>query len=180
MADSAGFRVGLRSCLMFIVRRIIYGLLMLQCSMNPVIRSLSRRKIGQGVRRGAFEEGIEMTNGMQPEVPAEMREFAERSVAQARKAFEGFMGAVQKTTGAVQSATSLGQNGAHDVSEKAVSFAESNVNAAFDLAEKIVKAKDVQEVLSLQAEYLKHQMDAIQQQTRELGDAVQKAAGVKK
>lgn len=121
-----------------------------------------------------------MANGIPPEVPAEMREFAERSVAQARKAFEGFMGAVHKTSGAVQSAASLGQTGAKDVGEKAVSFAESNVNAAFDLAEKLVKAKDAQEVLSLQAEYLKQQMDAIQQQTRELGDAVQKAAGVKK
>lgn len=121
-----------------------------------------------------------MTNGVQPEVPAEMREFAERSVAQARKAFEGFMGAVHKTAGAVQSATSVGQTGVQDVGGKAVSFAETNVNAAFDLAEKLVKAKDVHEVLSLQADYLKQQMDAIQQQTRELGDAMQKAAGVKK
>ena len=63
---------------------------------------------------------------------------------------------------------------------KAVSFAESNVNAAFDLAEKLVHAKDVQEVMQLQTEYLKAQMATIQDQAKELGDVMQKAAGLKK
>jgi phasin len=118
-----------------------------------------------------------MADNFQPQVPAEMREFAERSVVQARKAFEGFMGAVHKTTESMEAATG---GGAKDISAKAVSFAENNVNAAFDLAEKLVHAKDVQEVLALQAEYLKAQMEAVQQQAKEMGDAMQKAAGVKK
>jgi phasin len=111
------------------------------------------------------------------DIPPEMREFAERSVAQARKAFEGFMGAVHKTSGALEGA-SVG--GAKDVSARAVAFAESNVNAAFDLADKLVHAKDIQDVLAIQADYLKSQLTAIEAQMKELGDAVQKAAGVKK
>jgi phasin len=118
-----------------------------------------------------------MADHLQPQIPAEMREFAERSVIQARKAFEGFMGAVQKTTETVESAAGAGMK---DVGSKAVAFAQTNVNAAFDLAEKLVHAKDIQEVLSLQAEYLKQQMEAVQAQAREMGEAVQKAAGVKK
>ena len=115
------------------------------------------------------------------EIPTEMRDFAERSVAQARKAFEGFMGAVQKTATAIEPAASNpALSGAKDVSTKAVTFAESNVNAAFDLAEKLVHAKDVQEVLALQTEYLKAQMEAIQAQAKELGDVVVKATGIKK
>ena len=39
------------------------------------------------------------------EIPPEMRDFAERSVAQARKAFEGFMGAVQKASDTIDGAT---------------------------------------------------------------------------
>ena len=113
------------------------------------------------------------------EVPAEMRDFAERSVAQARKAFEGFMGAVHKTAGNVESPAIPGLSGAKDVSLKAVSFAETNVNAAFDLAEKLVHAKDLQEVLAIQSDYVKAQMAAIQSQTKELGEVVQKAAGLK-
>ena len=114
-------------------------------------------------------------------VPAEMRDFADRSVQQARKAFEGFMGAVQKSATAIEPpAGNPALSGAKDLSAKAVSFAEKNVTSAFDLAEKLVQAKDVQEVLRLQGEYLQQQMAVIQEQARELGDAVQKAAGVKK
>ncbi|MDP2356162.1 MAG: phasin [Beijerinckiaceae bacterium] len=118
-----------------------------------------------------------MADFTQPQIPAEMRELAERSVAQARKAFEGFMGAVQKTTESIEPPAGVGMK---DFSSKAVSFAETNVNAAFDLAQKLVHAKDIQEVLSLQAEYLKQQMEAVQHQTREMGEVVQKVTGAKK
>lgn len=105
-------------------------------------------------------------------VPAEMRDFADRSVQQARKAFEGFMGAVKKNTGALETASTANLTGA---SNKAVAIAEKNVTAAFDLAEKLVHAKDLQEVMALQAEYMKAQMAAIQEQTREFGEAFAKS-----
>lgn len=134
-----------------------------------------------------LSEDMNMTDNLKSQIPAEMREFAERSVIQARKAFEGFMGAVHKTSASVETATDASLNetasrepGLKDLGSKAVAFAEANVNAAFDLAEKLVHAKDAQEVLSLQAEYLKNQFEAVQQQAREMGEAVQKAAGVKK
>ncbi len=115
------------------------------------------------------------------EVPTEMREFAERSVAQARKAFEGFMGAVQKSTTSLEApVANPALAGAKDMSAKAVAIAENNVNAAFDLAEKLVHAKDIQEVMQLQSDYLKAQMANLQAQTKELGDAMQKATGIKK
>ena len=113
------------------------------------------------------------------EVPSEMRDFAERSVSQARRAFESFMGAVQRTSGSIDTAASSAQVTAKDVTGKAVSFAEKNVTAAFDLAERLVRAKDVHEVLQIQSEFVRAQMETIQAQTKELGEAVQKAAGVK-
>ncbi|HEY8578795.1 MAG TPA: phasin [Beijerinckiaceae bacterium] len=114
------------------------------------------------------------------QIPAEMREFAERSVVQARKAFEGFMGAIQKASGDVEGAAASAQTNVKDASRKAVTFAEQSVTSAFDLAERLVHAKDVQEVMRLQAEYLQQQLAAVQEQARELGDAVSKASGVKK
>lgn len=108
-------------------------------------------------------------------VPAEMRDFANRSVHQARNAFEGFMGAIKKSAGAFETATSSASSNVAGVTSKAVSFAETNVTAALDLAEKLVHAKDIQEVMALQTEYLKAQFAAIQDQTRELGDALGKA-----
>ncbi len=112
------------------------------------------------------------------EVPAEMRELAERSVAQARKAFEGFMGAVHKTNEQLETNPTLAS--AKDVSSRAVSFAEANVTSAFDLADKLVHAKDPQDYLTIQADYLKAQSAALEAQMKELGDAVQKASGLKK
>jgi phasin len=112
------------------------------------------------------------------QVPNEVRDFAEKSVEQARKAFEGFAGAAHK---ALSSTTELPMvpPGAKDVGTKALSFAEANVNAAFDLAQKLVKAKDPQEVFQLQAEYVKSQLATIQEQTKELGAAFQRSATTK-
>jgi phasin len=110
------------------------------------------------------------------QVPTEVRDFAEKSVEQARKAFEGFAGAAQK---ALNTELPIVPPGAKDVGVKALSFAEANVNAAFDLAQKLVRAKDPQEVFQLQAEYVKAQMATIQEQTKELGAAIQKSATLK-
>jgi phasin len=128
--------------------------------------------------RDLLDEEEKMANSY--DVPTEMRDFADRSVSQARKAFETFMGAIRKTTGAGDSATSNPQlAAAKDVTGKAVSYAEKNVSAAFDLAEKLVHAKDVQEVMHLQTEYMRLQMEAIQSQMKEFGEVVQKASGLK-
>ena len=108
-------------------------------------------------------------------VPAEMREFADRSVQQARKAFEGFMGAVKKSTETVQSAASAAPLDVTGNATKVVALAEKNVTAAFDLAEKLVHAKDISEVMALQAEFMKAQMAAMQDQTREMGESFTKS-----
>jgi len=108
------------------------------------------------------------------EIPTEMRDFAEKSVEQARKAFEGFIGAAQKAVTAAE-ASPFPVPGVKEVGAKAVSYAEANVKAAFDHAQKLVHAKDLQEVLQLQNEYLKSQLSTLQDQAKEFGAAVQKA-----
>jgi phasin len=110
------------------------------------------------------------------EIPSEMRDFAEKSVDQARKAFEGFMGAAQKAAGQADEQTASVQSNAKAVGGKAISFAEENIRAAFDHAQRLVRAKDVNEVLSLQSEYLRSQMSTIQEQAKQLGSTFQSAA----
>ncbi len=112
------------------------------------------------------------------QVPTEVRDFAEKSVEQARKAFEGFAGAAHKAISSTGDFP-LVPTGAKDVGTKALGYAEANVIAAFDLAQKIVKAKDPQEVFQLQAEYVKSQLAAIQEQTKELGAAIQRSTTLK-
>ena len=110
------------------------------------------------------------------EVPAEMRDMAEKSVDQAKKAFEGFVAAAQKAAGQADSTAVSVQTNAKTIGTKAMSFAETNVNSAFELAQKLVRAKDMQEIFRLQAEYARAQLTTMQEQAKELGSIMQGAA----
>jgi phasin len=110
------------------------------------------------------------------EVPTDLRDFAQKSVEQARKAFEGFVNVAQKTADAVDSAGANIRANAKTVSSQALSYAEQNVNATFDFAQKLVQAKDPQEAFALQSEYLKSQLANLQSQAKELGALIQSSA----
>ena len=116
------------------------------------------------------------TQGMKYEVPTEMRDFAEKSVDQARKAVDGFLGAAQKAVDSVQGSSSTMQASATDATRKTLSYAEQNIAAAFDHAQKLVRAKDLQEAIQLQSEFARTQFAALQTQMKELGEAAQSAA----
>ena len=68
------------------------------------------------------------------------------------------------------------QAGAKDAREKVMSFAEENINNSFDFAQKLVRAKDIQEVMALQQEFLKQQMQQMQNQAKDLGASAVQAA----
>ncbi len=117
-----------------------------------------------------------MSNKPVYEIPNEMREFAEKSVDQARKAFDGFFSAAQKAAEQVHGSAETARASTTDATAKVITQAEANVTAAFDLAQKLVRAKDINEVMALQGDFLKSQMASFQNQMKDLGTAVQKAA----
>jgi phasin len=110
------------------------------------------------------------------EVPPELRTFAERSVEQARQAFDGFISAAHHAMSTFEGQAETARKGARDVTEKAMTFAERNMTSAFAFAHDLVPARDLQEVLRLQADYIRHQMEALTEQARELGESTSKAA----
>jgi phasin len=103
------------------------------------------------------------------EVPPDMRAFAEKSVAQAREAFDGFIGAARKAAEQAQTTAATAQSGAKDMTQLAMSFAERNIASTFDFAQKLARAKDANEILNLHADYVKQQMDALSDQAKEIG-----------
>ena len=109
------------------------------------------------------------------EVPTEMRDFAEKSVDQARKAFDSFIGAARRTAATVQGSTEVARSNAQDVTTRGFEYAEQNVNAAFDLAQKLVRAKDLQEAMQHQAEFVRSQFAAIQAQAKAFSGIAQSA-----
>jgi phasin len=116
---------------------------------------------------------------MQPtrfEIPEQMREVADKSVGEARKAFEQFLNATQKAMATAEnSAKSVGE-GAADVSRQSLAFVEDNIAASFDLAQRLVQARTVQEIAALQQEYVRRQMKNLTEQGKQLGEMAARAA----
>ncbi len=110
------------------------------------------------------------------EIPAEMRQTAERSVEQARKAFDGFIAAARQAISTFEGQAAAVQTGAKDVGKTAVAFAEQNVASSFEFAQKLARAKDIEEIMRLQAEFVKTQIQALSDQAKELGETATKAA----
>ncbi len=105
------------------------------------------------------------------EVPPEMRALAEKSVSQAKQAFEGFLDAAQKAVSMAEGQATTAHTGAKEVGNLAMRFAEKNMASAFGFAQKLVQAKDVEELLKLQADYVRSQIEVLTEQAKDLGKA---------
>jgi len=118
-----------------------------------------------------------MANSPTPnyQIPAEMRDFAEKSVEQARKAVDSFLSAARRTFDTLESSANTAQASAKDMTQKTLNYAEQNLSAAFDHAQRLVRAKDVQEAVQLQSDFVRSQFAALQSQMRDIGSVAQSA-----
>ncbi len=110
------------------------------------------------------------------EVPADMRKLAEQSVDQARHAFDSFIAAAHKTVSEMEGRANAARSGVLDMSSRAMGFAERNMTNSFDFAQNLVRAKDVEEVVRLQTEYVKLQLAALNEQAKALAEVATKTA----
>ena len=72
--------------------------------------------------------------------------------------------------GAAEASADAAQSGTREINRKAIGFAEKNVNAAFDFAQQLVRAKDPKEIVRLQQEFLRRQVEQMSSQMKELGE----------
>jgi phasin len=107
-------------------------------------------------------------------IPGELRTFAEQSVAQARKAFDGFIQAANQAMGQMQGQAQATHSSATEIAQKSMTYAEQNVAASFDFAQKLMHAKDASEVMGLQSEYLGRQMQTLSAQVQDSGQSAAK------
>jgi len=103
------------------------------------------------------------------EMPADMKDMVAQSVEQAHRAVDSYFQFIQK-----------GMPGAPwaggDFNKKLGVFAEQNVARAFAFAQRLIHAKDLQELMQVQTEFLQTQIQALGEQAKELGDTATKAA----
>ena len=111
---------------------------------------------------------------MAMQVPVQIKEFAEKTLEQAEKGFNSFIEAANKSA-------AMMPGPATDMSKKLLAMAEQNLRSTFDHSKKLLHAKDVQEAMQMQTEFLKAQYASATEQLKEMGNGIRSSAeGVSK
>ena len=111
------------------------------------------------------------------DMPAEMRAFAERSMEQAKTAFDSFVTAAQQAANVAQTQALNAQSGAREVGTLAMQFTERNIASSFEFAQKLMRAKDAAEVAAMHSEFVTSQVATLTEQARELSRQAVKIGG---
>jgi phasin len=103
------------------------------------------------------------------EVPAELRDLAEKTIDQAERAFGMFFDAANKSVATISSPGT-------EISKQALAFTEQNMRAAFEHARKLVHATDLQQAMQIQSEFLRSQFTNAGEHMRQISGDVMSAA----
>jgi phasin len=117
-----------------------------------------------------------MHDAPQLEIPEAVRELAERNVEQARSAYNQFMDMARKAQDAVTKSQGAMAAGALDIQARALKYAEQNINASFNFAADLARARDLKEYLEIQTRYAQKQMQDYAKQAQDLGALLAEAA----
>jgi hypothetical protein len=107
-----------------------------------------------------------------------MREMAQTTLDKAKEAVSKYMTESQKLREKADSGVRATYSSAKEMNDKAMAFAEANVAAGFELAQRLLQAKDAQEMGTVYQNHLKEQMERTNAQFRELGTAMSQPPAV--
>ena len=99
----------------------------------------------------------------------EAKQAIERTMKQTEGAMDSYFNLLQQT----MSATPWGKT---DFGEKLQSFTEQNIAAAHHQIQKLSQARDFQDFIKIQTEYMQTQLSLFADQTKQLGEAYMKTA----
>ncbi|HZP19902.1 MAG TPA: phasin [Bauldia sp.] len=108
------------------------------------------------------------------DVPASLREIAEKSVAQARDAYAKLKSAAEDATGLVENTLETAREGAFSLGVKALDAAKSNSDASFALARDLIGAKTFAEVIEIQSSFARKAFESLTAQAKEFSELTQK------
>jgi phasin len=117
-----------------------------------------------------------MTDKPAMEIPAAMREMAERNVEQARAAYTQFMDMARQAQDMVSKSSDAVTTSAKEVQARALRYAQENMDASFSFASDLARARDLKEFLEIQQRYAQKQAMTYTQQAQELGRLMADAA----
>src|SRR5207249_996090 len=121
---------------------------------------------------------FEMPNFEMPkmEIPAAFREFAEKSVSQAKETYEKMKSAAEEATDVLEDTYAAATRGASDYGLRLIEAARANTNAAFDFANQLMTVKSLSEMVEISTAHTRKQFEALTAQSKELAAIAQKVA----
>ena len=103
------------------------------------------------------------------------REFAEKSAARAKDTYGQAQAAAKETTEVMGHTYSAVSKGAADFNLHLLEIAQVNMNAAFDFARQLTRAKSPSEFFELSAAHARKQFETFTEQTQSLTTLANKA-----
>jgi phasin len=97
-----------------------------------------------------------------------MRALAEQNVAQTREAYENSKIALEAALETLERSFDTVGQGATALNRKVVDIAQRNINSGFDLAKSLAGARNLAEIVELQAAYWRNQFDTLRAQAEEV------------
>jgi phasin len=108
------------------------------------------------------------------EVPAAFREFAEKSVSQAKDTYERMKSAAEEATDVLEGTYATATKGVADYGLKVIEAVRANTNATFDFYTDFVKVKSYSELVEVSTSHARKQFEAMTAQTKDLAALAQK------
>jgi len=106
--------------------------------------------------------------GLDPSVPEAVRAMAEKSVAQTREIYDRSKDALDASIATFERSFDTAGQSATAFNRKIIDIAQRNVNSVFDLAKSLAGAKNLTNIVELQAAYWRKQFDALTAQAEEV------------
>jgi phasin len=110
------------------------------------------------------------------EVPAAFREFAEKSVTQAKDNWEKMKAATEEATDMIEDSYATATKGCADYGLKMIEAARANTNASFDYAGQMLTVKSLAEAVEVSTAHLRKLYETMAEQSKDLSALAQKVA----
>jgi phasin len=110
------------------------------------------------------------------EIPAAFREMAEKSVSQAKEAYEKMRSATEEATDMIEDTYATASKGASDYGLKCIENARTNTNAALDFFSGLMTVKSLSEAVEMSTAHARKQFEALTAQSKDLAALAQKVA----
>lgn len=103
------------------------------------------------------------------DIPEPVREIAERNVEQARQAYSQFLDMARQAQEVVAKSSDAMAESARDIQVQAMRYAEENINASFNLASDLARARDIKDIMEIQSRFAQRQAQTYASQAQDLG-----------